>query len=77
MAMKGKNFREVQDEYRETVVGLCVVCQKPTQGWYGRWGNLGTCSKKCELIQEAIPKYPRQGEGNAVISQGSDQEVGE
>lgn len=76
--MKGKNFREAQEEYKDAVVGLCVICQKPTSGWYGRWGNLGTCSKKCELVQEALPKYQQpQGEGNAVIPQGSDQEVGE
>ena len=55
--MKGKNLQDLQQSYKESVVGLCIVCDKPTSGWYGRWGNLGTCSKKCEQIQEAKPKY--------------------
>jgi len=80
--MKGKNFREAQEEYKDAVVGLCIICQKPTSGWYGRWGNLGTCSKKCELVQEDLPKYlPSsaktldEGEGNALISQRSNQAI--
>ena len=31
----------------------CIVCQKPVSAFYGRWGASGTCSKKCEQIQEA------------------------
>lgn len=32
----------------------CCICGKAiTQGHYGRWGNGGTCSKKCELIKES------------------------
>lgn len=76
--MKGKNFREVQEDYKATIVGLCLICDKPVKGgFYGNWGNSGTCSKSCETIQEAKPKYPEKGEGNAVIPQGSDTQVGE
>ena len=63
-------LREVQEEYKEKVVGLCCICEKPVNGYYGRWGNGGSCSKKCEAIQEAKPKYPPQkgdGDGNAAV----------
>jgi hypothetical protein len=46
-----RKLHEVQQEYKETVVGLCISCGKPTSGWYGRWGDVGTCGKKCETIQ--------------------------
>lgn len=36
----------------------CMFCQKACEGWYGAYAEGGTCSKKCELIQEAKPKYP-------------------
>lgn len=58
MKQQPRKLHEVQEEYKDTIVGLCIVCEKQTRGWYGRWGNLGTCSKKCEQVQEAIPKYP-------------------
>ena len=29
----------------------CVICEKMVTGFYGRWGNTGTCSKKCEIEQ--------------------------
>jgi len=36
----------------------CIVCDTPTEGFYGRWGSGGTCSRVCELAQEAKPKHP-------------------
>lgn len=67
------NFREAQEKYQESVVGLCCVCQKKvTGGFYGRWGDGGTCQKACETIQEAKPRYrpPQEktdGHGNEVL----------
>lgn len=34
----------------------CVVCEKQISQFYGRWGSGGSCSRKCELIQEEKPK---------------------
>lgn len=31
----------------------CTICQKPVTSFYGRWGNSGTCSRKCEQVKEA------------------------
>ena len=32
----------------------CCLCGNPiTQGYYGRWGNGGTCSKTCENKMES------------------------
>lgn len=36
----------------------CMVCQKAVEGWYGAWGDSGTCSKKCEQDQASKPLYP-------------------
>lgn len=36
----------------------CMLCDKPIEGFYGRWELGGTCSKVCEAIQEAKPKFP-------------------
>lgn len=68
---KSRNFREVQEEYKEKVVGLCCICEKPVNGFYGRWGDGGTCSGKCERIREAQPKYPDHPE---IYNQGDKDE---
>ena len=33
----------------------CVVCGKQYMNPYGRWGEGGTCSKKCEEVRESQP----------------------
>jgi len=35
----------------------CIMCGKPVEAFYGRWGTSGTCSKKCEQEQEKKPKF--------------------
>lgn len=35
----------------------CCLCGNPIkQGYYGRYGNGGTCSKACEKVMELKPK---------------------
>lgn len=37
----------------------CCVCKGIVpKGYYGSWQEGGTCSPKCEVIKEAMPKYP-------------------
>lgn len=55
---QARKLADMQEEYKNTVAGLCCVCEKPVPMWYGRWGDGGSCSRKCEAIQEAKPKYP-------------------
>ena len=63
MSRKTQNFREVQDDYKEKVVGLCCQCQKPVNGgWYGARGEAGSCSKTCETLQAQAPLYPGHDE---------------
>ena len=82
MAQKpqARNLRDVQEEYKDAVVGLCVTCEKPCKGgFYGRWGNSGTCSKKCEQVEEERPKYEHitaQGGDNATHAQVPDKQEG-
>lgn len=53
--MKGQKLHEAQEK---GIPKPCCVCNKPTLNFYGRWGDGGTCSRPCERIQEAKPKYP-------------------
>ena len=39
---------------------VCMICNKTCLGFYGRWGNVGTCSKAHEKIQAEKPRYPRE-----------------
>jgi predicted nucleic acid-binding Zn ribbon protein len=33
----------------------CIVCTSTIiRGYYGRWGDSGTCSRKCEKTQEEL-----------------------
>lgn len=35
----------------------CIICKIViTEGYYGRWGNFGTCQKTCEVVQEGKPR---------------------
>lgn len=46
-----------KDEEFKIKLEPCCLCGKPiTDGYFGRWGNGGTCSKKCESIMEEKPK---------------------
>ena len=62
--MKGsKKLHEVQDEYKESVVGLCSSCKKPVKGgWYGANQEGGTCNKTCEEAFQKLPRYPNYSE---------------
>ena len=37
---------------------ICCICKRECEGYYGRWGNSGTCDSACEVEQAAKPKYP-------------------
>lgn len=45
--VKATQVQAVQIEEIHT----CVICNRPVKGYYGRWGNTGTCSKVCENEQ--------------------------
>ena len=35
----------------------CMICGTKALGYYGRWGDSGTCSRKCE--QQAVAETSR------------------
>lgn len=41
----------------------CMICNKPVDGFYGRWGMTGTCSRACEAIQEQKKCSPTNNKG--------------
>jgi hypothetical protein len=48
-------MKSTQIKQSETGLSLtpCMVCGKRlVYGYYGRWGDSGTCSRKCESEQE-------------------------
>jgi hypothetical protein len=58
----------------------CMVCGKPTEGFYGGHASessvpQGTCSRECELVQAAKPKYDSYySEENYLIRQSENEE---
>ena len=62
-------LHEWQNKEQETLrLSPCCVCGKPiTDGYFGRWGNGGACSKVCDAIQEAKPKYERKDHELALV----------
>ena len=49
-----KNIREKKED--ELFFKECVVCNGNIgYGYYGRWSDSGTCSKKCEIEQAQKP----------------------
>lgn len=42
-----------QQQVKLLPVVHCMVCGKAILGYYGRWGNSGTCSRSCENEAEA------------------------
>lgn len=55
----------------------CCNCGKEIgDGYYGRFGDGGVCSKDCNTAQEAKPKYPKGVQNDtAQIRSGTDTEV--
>ncbi len=52
-----------QEEKNKVKLEPCLVCKKmPKDGYYGRHGDGGTCSKACEDKQERVYKYPGHSE---------------
>lgn len=69
-------LHEWQKKEQETLrLSPCCVCGKPiTDGYYGRWGNGGACSKTCDAIEEAKPKYERKDHELAVVPEACSNE---
>lgn len=45
---------KVYDTGERVILKPCCACGGVVEkGYYGSWGNGGTCSKKCELVQES------------------------
>ena len=54
----------------------CCNCGKTiSDGYYGRFEDGGVCSKTCNTIQEAKPKYPQKGEGNGDVALSCQQDT--
>lgn len=60
------DYRPKSEKVVETPLSFTPCCNpgcdkkgKPiTDGYYGRWGNSGTCCGKCENEYKLLPKYP-------------------
>lgn len=56
---KSQKKKGYEGEMSEVVLTFnnCVNCGKPiTRGYIGRWGESGTCTRECEMAQEAKPR---------------------
>lgn len=61
-SLKPRKLAEVAEDYKERVVRLCCICQKPATGWYGANEKGGTCSGKCEREHNKLSRYPGHSE---------------
>ena len=51
--------KKVKQEEVNLHLTPCLNCGKEiTDGYYGRFGNGGVCSKDCNTTHEAKPKFP-------------------
>lgn len=49
----------------------CINCNNNiTDGFYGRWGNGGVCSKNCNTEQLKKPRFPEHTEQEFLQRQG-------
>jgi hypothetical protein len=59
----GQNFRELQQQKAKKVDELwihqpvCMVCKKPTEGYYARYGESGVCGSACMRIQAKVYRF--------------------
>lgn len=73
-----KPFNPVLPQKEEKEVKLdfkpCSNCgKKITDGYYGRFGDGGVCSKTCNAIEVAKPRYPKGGQNASVSSRDDPQ----
>jgi hypothetical protein len=58
-----QKLHEVQDEYNDKIVGLCLACNKQVKGgYYANYSEGGVCNKTCMQVQDKKPKYPEHTE---------------
>lgn len=58
----------VEKKDMSTLVHYCCICKQPMQSIYGRWGDGGACSRKCDtemskrVLGHYQPKEPILGQ---------------
>lgn len=50
----------LSEEQVKKLLYVCMICNRPIEGFYGRWGNGGTCSRVCEKTQEGKSRHDQQ-----------------
>ena len=56
--MKRVSNPVIEPEVGKRLLLRCMVCDKPIEGFYARFGDQGTCGRICMNVQDAKPKYP-------------------
>ncbi len=57
LIMGGKKAPPVPRETLGIRQPVCMVCGVKCAGYYGRWGDSGTCTLACEAVQKASKGY--------------------
>lgn len=55
---RGQKKAEVSESWLKPFKPCCICNGAISQGYYGRHGDGGTCSKKCELTKESNRELP-------------------
>ena len=60
-----QKLHELQEDYANTVVGLCLACGKQVKGgYYASYSEGGVCNKTCMQVQDEKPRYPGHDEAS-------------
>ena len=68
-AKKSKTLTAVKPVEKEEGVKIiqpvCMICHNPCLGYYGRWGDSGVCSSKCEDVAKEREAEKQQDQAEA------------
>ena len=74
----GQNLREMQAKRMEENIlptCACMVCGKPIEGYYARYGDKGVCSGACMRVQAKKPLFPGHSEEDFWRAHGVQQAI--
>lgn len=58
VVMKRASNPVIEQDVGKQLLFRCMVCDKPVEGFYARFGTSGTCGRVCMKAQDSKEKFP-------------------